>query len=1399
MRIRGLHLRGVLLPLSVAIAAVAALALYDLIWIPAQQRYLNERNLRFLRTMSAQIKAKVDNFDQSIDHAIESQKVADLARANPVVEYQEFQDYVKAFAPDLEILGNDHHSAGADLVRRMPGDPPRVTIQRDEGTNYLYLGYKHYLSRSKFVVVVARSNIEEVASAFLSVGTDFDALLLVERTGRVIVAQSPSGLELARVDSLAETARPRPSSATADTTSYFETLRTSSTIVDVTLGDEAYKLYVQPIQLSLNSLPVQPAEPAAGTRKSDDRASEYTVEPEVWALCGLVRADHFRGASAVISYTYVLWFAAALASLIIAIPLLKLHVLAPRERLRGVDGVWVAVTMFLATALLTWAVVDAHYFGSVFRRVTDDQLRDVAEQLRGHLTDEMEQIWLQLDHLPSLFEELGYPTSAGKARDLPFNGAPLPRARAARETGTIVFSDDHGTCVPSWTCRDSLLARLSPGTIAGMEYPFFSIATWEDLDGWQRVKWTTSPVVTPFINLEDTRSARYRDLKAAWRLGARGTASGPVVTNGIEVAQSPNTGDILTVFWRGLEASPGRDTGTPGRPDTDADRESHQTVLISQSLSVTAPLAISRPVLPPNVQFAVLDDDGLVMFHAEPARSLKENFFEECEGNAALRAAVKGRLTRTINVYYLGRRHRLHVMPFATGRWSGRRPWSLVVFQDTIVPETMNLETLTLTVAMFAIYAAALAAVWGLAYLFWTDYPVKWFWPDQSRRGAYRGVWSINALLAAVFVAWGSQLSPTQLLVGTSALVVVSFVVTFILVARGKQTPAGAAWEREFLLARVSLLIVVAAVPAVACFRAAYEFETTLLIKSGQLSLARQLQAREDRTRREAERFKLCGRLEPFCGRAAGLTATGGPWDIYLTPFFGTCRVGLDAACARVVADPTPLDHGRLDTFLAIIHRPYNNVGVELQTAIGDRVTEWYWSRTDARTLVFARAQAPPKMGAKAFAASDLTATRTVPNIWYWSSLIGLTLGLYLMMRSVAHRLFALDLRVRPGFEPGAGSIGLAANVLLLGPPGSGKTALLIKAGFPVFDVRKIRAAVPVFAAVSRGRSMQSTGTLPDAPGQPPGAPADWVDSFDYSALPDPIGIDHFEHRLDEPEVRDQMLRFLEELVYRYQRHVWIASVRDPLSDLQDRAGPETDASGPEGPELDRWTRLFASFRTEYVRVEEVGSFVETVTALAKGASPTLVGVMTAECSPTPQLRALGEHLAAQCRGKTALLPEDVMFAIGEAADSYYRAVWRACSRNEQLALRQLAEEGVVNPRNQRVLVPLMRNGLIQRQTTFRLMNETFRRFIVGAVSPDTIAEWEREGVPVSWGSIKATLLTVALGLGGMLVLTQEQLLDAWIGYVPTLAAAVSTVIPSAIRLFGSVQHRTPAETGGAG
>jgi hypothetical protein len=235
----------------------------------------------------------------------------------------------------------------------------------------------------------------------------------------------------------------------------------------------------------------------------------------------------------------------------------------------------------------------------------------------------------------------------------------------------------------------------------------------------------------------------------------------------------------------------------------------------------------------------------------------------------------------------------------------------------------------------------------------------------------------------------------------------------------------------------------------------------------------------------------------------------------------------------------------------------------------------------------------------------------------------------------------------------------------------------------------------------------------------------DWLDKETLPADPAVlIGVDHLEHSLDSRDDRVRMLRFLEELIYRHQRIVWIAAAREPIGQLQ-----ELSDARPDAAEMTRWIRVLQPFREVRVGLADVGLSAEAVDETAAVSAP------------------------------------------------YYRAVWTSCSKAEQLALRQLADEGVVNPNNGAVVAQLMRSGLVRRTSSFRLASERFRLFVLQALEPGEVTERERAAVALPWASVTTAMLTVALGLGALLVLTSQQLVDAWIGYVPALAPAVPTVM----------------------
>jgi hypothetical protein len=94
------------------------------------------------------------------------------------------------------------------------------------------------------------------------------------------------------------------------------------------------------------------------------------------------------------------------------------------------------------------------------------------------------------------------------------------------------------------------------------------------------------------------------------------------------------------------------------------------------------------------------------------------------------------------------------------------------------------------------------------------------------------------------------------------------------------------------------------------------------------------------------------------------------------------------------------------------------------------------------------------------------------------------------------------------------------------------------------------------------------------------------------------------------------------------------------------------------------------------------------------------------ECSMSPRLLTIGADVFRESLTDVPLTAEDLLTEIGVAAEPYYHMLWATCSREEKLALQQLAQEDAVNPANRHVIERLLASGLVRRAPLFRLMNE---------------------------------------------------------------------------------------------
>jgi hypothetical protein len=1319
-KLRAFRLRTIGPPLAVAALSVAALAWFDRVWIPTQQQYLNERNLRALRTISAQIKAKVDNFDQAIDHAIDSFPIQD--RNNKLL-----QKYVKLFSPELEIVTFDMARAATKVT---PGEPPSVRIQRDEGRNYLYINYEHEAEHRGIrspISLMARADIEQLVTSSLT-RSDFDALLLVDGQGATIAQQSGSGLELTRVDKV----RDRGQSAAAGTVpDVFNRMRGTTNLAPVTIGAADYMLYAQPVQLSLLH-----------------EGKETTQGPELWTLCGLVRLDRFRATSATIPTTYWLFFGVVLVFICFAIPLVKLRVLSPRERLRRVDGVSVAAATFMMMALATFAAADLHLFGAVVPAAVDAQLQAVAASISAHVHQEVAAIDKQMkafEH-PGMWQDtLGYSLEDRR------NVTEIRTSLEPGEGAAINLNAEAGRrqCVPAWSCRSGILSTLAardPDALDSIDYPFFKMIVWSDDAGWQRVKWSTSSVVTPFINVDEAPLGYAGSLKLARRLSGDTT----IPTSGVSVVMSPNTGEKLAAFWKALPVLAGR---RENRPD-----------LLGAILSTT-PVSLTNPVLPKNVQFAVLDRTGRVMFHSDAARSLTENFFQESEDSPTLKSLVATRDRGAVSGRYQGRAHRFHVTPLDLAPFGDPR-WSLVVFQEKAVSETANIETITLAAAMFGLYAIGLAAIWGVFGALWPRAVGKWLWPAPEKGPHYRRAAAVGTAAGVLCVLALAGLKPIALLSVAAMLIVAALAAIFVIVRADHDHPAASSSLADFFWVRASLLFLLAAVPALICFQIGYAFNAELVTKRAESHLASELGARSRRVNAQAQKVAICSEGDPGSQTcpAVGAMVTRRTmdtlWDVH---------VPVTREQSGPIAGDNLFGATALRSFLMYAYRPYNEIAADvlLRPAAppGRGLERWRLAGdgdafTEDPRAVTTRWKFAPAMARQV---SDGAA------LWLMAALL---MGVaWVLVRYLLRPLFALDL------NPSTSLAALASadddtSLLVVGPARSRRTARLrLHPRVRIFDVRSLTFTdEPILATASS--PAQASAAADDGHANDH-QDLRWAESV-HAATKHPftiVAVDHFDHRLHDQAFRHRLLECLEAAIYGRGAAIWWSSPRHPIVLLEELE--------PAAPDRHRWLRLFEGFRREHLGLEVDQQRKKALEQLLMNDGvalpPALQSLIVAECAVAPELLAIGERLAGHMPFGIAVNNEMILAEIGRAAESFYSALWNSCSTDDRVVLRQLAEEGLVNPNN-RAAARMLSAGLVRRDPAFRLMNETFRRFVIGAASPQVVSEWEHEGVRVPWGTIATTGVTVAFGLAGLLLLTQEQLVDAWISYVPAFAPAIPTV-----------------------
>lgn len=501
--------------------------------------------------------------------------------------------------PSLEATDPPAGDAKSDLL-----------IAETGGIPYVYVRSKESWARKTLAAVLDDLVIDR--------GRFGDAVLLTE-SGWVVHGWSMSGVSIA--DLVEE-----PTDAKPDARAAAHPLETGR-VVTIRWQGARQNLFVQPTSVRVSF-----------RKPGDTEAKEVAL-----FVGGLVAEDRFDSESRRIPYRWGLTAIVLLALGLLTWPLLRLRLLGRHERLTAFDVRLVAGA--LVGLFGVWpAVLLVSYRTADFEARFDEQLPEIAQQVRDRFHDQLDRVFEVLDQIDRKEPRVEPSVHAADNTEV--------RVSLVGPTGAVESTTDVTSNEPP---RSRSKAGLS---VADREY--FKAVERNDL-------WTCRPGTKCRVEIVRTR-----------RQGAFK----------IIVAVPAENGRVLI--------------GNIG---------------IDPFL---------RPLLPPGIGFAIIDETGKVQLHSKNAHNVVENVYDEVDDPAPLKVAIGSQNVAGVTTNYGGEESFIRVA------WLGDLPWHLLVFRSALPIQTAMLEAAVRWVLVFAFYALlALGCTLGWEAL---SGPARlsWLWPDRT-------------------------------------------------------------------------------------------------------------------------------------------------------------------------------------------------------------------------------------------------------------------------------------------------------------------------------------------------------------------------------------------------------------------------------------------------------------------------------------------------------------------------------------------------------------------------------------------------------------------------------------------------------------------------------------------
>jgi len=340
---------------------VAPLFIYFSLHVTNRIRYFNDRNFRQLGNFSVQISSRIDNLGTAFDNAVDRFLNPPADQPSSKEDRGEFQKYLEILKTDGTVF-SEGHITPPDVAGKKTDFKVSIDVTTQNSTSWLTFEGNGKLKNAASLNASAQIDFQNLILPILSkrepgqskteVQEDFDHIVIARAdNGRTLFQYTNTDLNLTSLEHVHLADAP-------DKTLDLKTRSQTTDSVDVTIAGTRYKLYVQPIEISLPSKGVQD-------------------QKTLWVICGLVDASRFRYQTWAISYTVLIVSGFAAGLLLLSWFFLKLLFIGPKDRVRPAETLTLAGSIVIAGFLLTMFVLFGLSYTNT-EKMLDTQLDECA-------------------------------------------------------------------------------------------------------------------------------------------------------------------------------------------------------------------------------------------------------------------------------------------------------------------------------------------------------------------------------------------------------------------------------------------------------------------------------------------------------------------------------------------------------------------------------------------------------------------------------------------------------------------------------------------------------------------------------------------------------------------------------------------------------------------------------------------------------------------------------------------------------------------------------------------------------------------------------------------------------------------------------------------------------------